>query len=101
MARPGVQRAAKAAREQARRVSHAGARHPHFADVLDIDPLVVEPHDIDVTLVEGDSLTLSQWVRAYDLQHGIDVDDTVIVQRMANDEWIAVDVIAEKEPTPP
>jgi hypothetical protein len=100
VARPGVARAAQAAREQARRVSRSEDRHPHFADVLEVDPLVVEPHDIDVRLVEGTSLTLSQWVRAYDLQHVIDVDDTVIVQRMANDEWLAVDVIAEKEPTP-
>lgn len=101
MSRPGAQRAARAVRDHTRRSSAAHARHPHLAEVVDVDPLTVEPHDIRVELVDGDSLTLTQWVRAYDLQHTIDAGDTLIIQRMPNDEWVATDVIAHKEPTPP
>lgn len=97
MARQGVQRAAGAAREHSRRVAVASARHPLMADVVAVDPLTVTPHGVDARLVEDDSLTLSQWVRFYDVQHTIDVGDTVIVQRLGDDEWVAVDVIADKD----
>lgn len=97
MARPGVRRAVEAAREHSRRVTVANVRHPLMADVVTVSPLTVTPHGVDARLVEGDSLVLSQWVRYYDVLHTIDVGDTVIVQRLGDDEWVAVDVIADKD----
>lgn len=99
MARQGTQRAARAVSDHARRTSVAHAKQPRLAEVVDDDPITVEPHDIQVELVDGKSLTLTQWVRAYHLQHVIDIGDTLIIQQMPNDEWVAVDVIADKEPS--
>lgn len=97
MPRAGVRRAAVAAREHSRRVATGQARAPRMADVVKVSPLTVEPHGIDVRLVEEDSLTLSQWVRYYDAQHTIAVGDTLVVQRIGDDEWVALDVIADED----
>jgi hypothetical protein len=106
MARSGVRRAVVAARAHSTRVAGAQARHPLMADVVGVGPLTVEPHGIDARLVEDDSLTLSQWVRYYDAAHTIDVGDTILVQALGDDEWVALEVIADKvagpaPPTPP
>lgn len=46
--------------------------------------------------LDTDDFELSQWVRWYDREFGIDTGDTVIVMRHHGD-WTVTDVIADKE----
>lgn len=75
----------------------AMARHPVYAEVVDTDPIQVELHDTELTMEAGDDLTLTQHVRWYDSQWGVEIGDTLLVRQMSNGDWVATDVISETE----
>lgn len=77
------------ARDQGQR--HHAVRQ---AVVVDTNPLKFELLNQDVVLAEGD-YQLTAWVRTYDKQVGLKVDDLVIVHEEEGD-WTVMDVVSDK-----
>lgn len=90
-------RIARKVRAQAERQANQ-TRTAHAGEVIDTGPIAVELFDSRHVLEVGDGLRLSQWVRQYDLKYTIDVGDVLLVDRRG-DDWIAVDVLADKSLT--
>lgn len=86
-----VRRAAKAIRDQDRETADRSVREIEFADVKRIAPLQLEMQDSSAVL-DGDDLTLTAWIRAYDDSVGIAKGDTLAVKPMRHGVWLVLDV---------
>lgn len=65
----------------------------HYAIVRQVSPLQVELASNRLLLTEDD-LIVSQWVRRYGYDYGLNVGDTVLVSHMPNDDFVVHDVIS-------
>jgi hypothetical protein len=74
---------------------HVGqlSRNVHYGIVRQVSPLQVELEGHDITLDE-EELVVSQWVRRYGYDYGLNPGDTVLVAHMPNDDFVVHDVIA-------
>jgi hypothetical protein len=70
-------------------------KQPLFAVVLRLNPLQVEFTESRLVL-DDDDLTIAQSVRKYDLDHGLKVGDTVLVQPVGDGDYVIVAVVSEK-----
>ncbi len=73
-------------------------KQSHTAIVTDITPLEIELVGRNMTLSEDHGLVLSQWVRQYDYEHGIETKDSVMVD-YRDGIWIVTDVLNDKVAT--
>jgi len=48
-------------------------------------------------ILDEDDLVLGQWVEQYRKQYGLRVGDTLIVHRMHNGDWLASEVVSDRE----
>lgn len=94
-ARRHVAEAAQALRRHARSAVEYHARSSSYAQVIAVDPLAVALHGSDEVL-DDSQLSLTQWVKRYDLDHTIDVGDTLVIHEMPNGDWLATDVVSDK-----
>lgn len=90
-----VKSVAQAIRRHGERNARYHNRGHHYAIVTETDPIEVELAD-GRTALQGNGLLLSQWVEKYDLEHSVDVGDTLLVT-LIHDDWVAVDVLSDKE----
>lgn len=94
-----IKSAARALREHAMRAAEyrmADQRGPHYATVLEVDPISAEVHDLNL-LLEDEDLSLCQQVRFYHEQFGIDEGDTLLVHEMGDGDWVATAVLSDKD----
>lgn len=91
----GRRRLARKIRDQA---SHAARRHAttYRGEVSSATPLTIELLHAPITLDEED-FDLTQWVRRYDVEYGIDEGDDVLLMKHGHD-WIVTDILSEKDP---
>lgn len=91
-----VREAARALRSHAKRtVDVLGPQPPKYAIVMQIDPLVVELTDHRIQLTD-EEIVLTQSARKYDLEHGIQEGDTVLMVLVGNGDWVLSGVVSEK-----
>jgi hypothetical protein len=64
-----------------------------YARVLKVSPLQVELLGRRATISE-ENLVVTQWVRHYEYQFGLGIGDTVVVDRMPNDDFLVSDVVS-------
>jgi hypothetical protein len=86
-------RLARSIRAHVNRKLSSDVREVHYADVRSTNPLQVELQGRRLVLDE-DHLVVTQWVRQYDYQHGLQVGDTVVVSHMSNDDFLVHDVVS-------
>src|SRR5687767_13454112 len=99
-----TRRAARTAARALRRhgewaVTYHGFR-PRYAIVRSVDPLIAEVTDSELVLDEDD-LLLSQGVKQLVASDALQVGDTLLVDLMNDDDFIARDVLTDVAPTPP
>lgn len=68
---------------------------PQRAVVREIDPLTVELAESNLML-EDEDLTVTQHVRRYDRDYGLEVGDTVVVIPVSGGEFVVTSVISKK-----
>jgi hypothetical protein len=83
---------ARAVRRHATGLVDAHGQKAVLAVVTQVNPLAVELVANDI-VIEDAHLMLGAWTRFYDQQFGISVGDTVLVSRLANEQWFVFDVL--------
>ncbi len=91
-----IRRAAEAVREHGRRQHAHLTREPDYGVVRAIEPLQVELQRSAV-LLDNDQMVVTQCVRQYDAQFGIEVGDAVKVSLMWNGDWLVEHVISTRD----
>lgn len=86
-------RLAKAIRTHGERQLAITQKVTHYATVRGLDPFQVELQDRRLILDEDD-LVITQWVRRYGYDYGLQVGDTVLVHHMPNDDFVVADVVS-------
>jgi hypothetical protein len=89
-----LNRLAEAIRDNSHNVIRETMRIPQRAVVLDIEPLEVELTHGRLVL-DNEDLIVSQSVRQYDNDYGINVGDVLVLVPVEGEEWVAAGVIAE------
>lgn len=64
--------------------------------VIDLDPFRVELHETNDVLQVGLDLMVSQWVRRYDSEYGIEVEDNAIIV-FVHGHFVWTDVLADTD----
>lgn len=64
-----------------------------YGRVIVRSPLQIELLGQRVVLTEA-NLVVTQWVRRYEYEHGLAIGDTVVVDRMPNDDFLVSDVVS-------
>lgn len=95
MARPEVRDAGRALRQKAGSEAKRHHRPLRYAVITRAKPLTAELTDGSLVL-DDDDLVLGQWPEQYRKQYGLRVDDTLIVNRMSNGDWLATDVVSDR-----
>lgn len=90
-------RLAKELVNRSRKEANRNQSNHQLADVVKLKPLTIELHEQDEHLVVEDDFTLGQWVRKYDEEKEIDIDDNLVMHRVSG-HWVAVDVLSDKKP---
>lgn len=85
-------RLAKAIADHATEQAESEGRRREYAVVHSVDPLQVELHGSGLVLDEDD-LVVTQGFRRLTYDSGLDVGDTVVVDRMPNDDFLVSDVV--------
>lgn len=93
---PEAKHLARAIRQHSKRSVDVNGQTIVKGIVRAVSPLVVEPVRGDI-LIEADHLLLGAWARFFDATWGIAVDDTVLMTRMADNDWYVMDVISDKD----
>jgi hypothetical protein len=90
-----------ASHDLARAISNHAARHARqnahrtfYARILQLDPLQAEV-TTNRLMLDEDDIVLSQGVRRYDYDYGLEVGDTLLVSQMPNDDFLAHDVVTQ------
>ncbi len=94
-------RLAQSVRSAVARAAREGDSNVQLGDVLSTSPLQVELHDSRVVL-DDTELTLTQWMKRYDVVDTIDVGDTVLLVRKHTGgeiHWLVSDCLSDKPPT--
>lgn len=97
-----------AARRAATSVRHRVDKHIAWNDrgveigivrglTLPTQPMQVELVASSVLLEEGIHLFLSQWVRWFDLNYQIQVDDALLLTRLPDESYVAFDVRSDRD----
>ena len=95
-ARSDYVRAVQGAVERAEREAQMVVQ---LAEVLADDPWSLRLLETGGDL-HDDQITLTQWARWYDAEHGIDPGDLVLVVRKRSEDgtiWLVTDVVSDKE----
>lgn len=79
-------------KEVERRVQSAKDDH-QLGVITRLKPLTVDPIGLDYVL-HDDDIVLSQWVRAYDENTGLKVEDNLVLH-LTSGTWVAVDVVGD------
>jgi hypothetical protein len=86
-------RLGRSIRSHARKHVEQGEHATHYGIVRQVAPLHVELTGRGL-LLEEDHLIVSQWVRRYGYDFGLNVGDTVLVSHMPNDDFVVHDVVS-------
>jgi hypothetical protein len=81
-------------REHARRQHRYLSREPDYGVVRAVDPMQVELQASGIVL-DNEQMVVTQCVRQYDVQYGIQVGDAVKVTLMWNGDWLVEHVISD------
>lgn len=73
---------------------HARHQHAYLGEIVDLTPITVELSESRDVIDADEGLVLTQWVRKYDLDVGLEVGDDVLVDHRAG-HWIVTDVLSE------
>jgi hypothetical protein len=88
---------AKRMRDVSRRTLEHHVNDLMYAVVKSVDPLSVQG---DAGLVlDDDDLVLGHTVRRFDHDEGLEVGDTLVVKKMGNDDWLAIEVVTDRDLT--
>jgi hypothetical protein len=88
-------RAARAVHDVAK--NRASQRQSQYlGEIVDLTPLTVELAESRDVIDEHEGLVMTQWVRKYMLDVGLEVGDDVLVDHRAG-HWIVVDVLSDNE----
>jgi Collagen triple helix repeat (20 copies) len=91
-----LNRLAEAIRDNSSTVVRETVRVPQRAIVLDTEPLEVELTHSRLVL-DNEDLIISQSVRQYESDYGINVGDGLVLVPVEGDEWVAAAVIGEQD----
>jgi hypothetical protein len=91
-----LNRLAEAIRDKSLTVVREEVRVPQRAVVLDTEPLEVELTHSRLVL-DNEDLIISQSVRQYESDYGINVGDGLMLVPVEGDEWVAAAVIGEQD----
>jgi hypothetical protein len=95
--RRSIRRAARALRDHSRRVVDYERRDPQYAIVRTNKPAVAAELSESNLKLERDEIVYSQWVTRFDREHGIEPGDSLYVTPMPNGEWLATDVVTDRD----
>lgn len=97
-----LNRLAEAIRGSGHRIVREEVRETQRGVVLTASPLRVELTNARLVL-EHEDLILSQEVRRYEYDFGLDVGDTLVLLPVSGEEWVVTNVISQRDniATPP
>lgn len=99
LVRTGIERAAVAVRDHARKVAESVGPHIELANVTSIgSDGSVQVGIMGTSLIADstDDLTLSQFVAEYHKKYGLEEDDTLLMMSGGDGAWLAFDVFSTK-----
>lgn len=77
---------------------HGHEGRSHLADVLAPGPpMIAEVHDSNIELEEDDNLYLSQAVRQYHADYGLEEGDNIVVTMIGDGVWHATAVFSDND----
>jgi hypothetical protein len=87
--------------EASRREAEDVHRGLFFGEVTTRDPLSVDLQGSSLSLTEDEDLVLTQTVRQYDRDQGLDPGDLLVCVEMPDGDWVALDVVTGDEDDDP
>lgn len=96
-----VRAASEAITRAIERAQEQGDRGAEYGSVLSTDPLTVELTESRMVIGDDEDLHLGQNVLAYHKKYALDEGDNVVALPMPDGDWIAVEVLADKDVSPP
>lgn len=93
MSRPEIAGLARAMRSHARRTVERHGRRSYHADVLQVDPLVVDVHGLDLEPLDEDEVTIGEALATRLADAPLTTDDTLVLVEMDDDDFVAVEVL--------